>query len=111
MQERNATMECTVVLMKDKATGIWAARGLEYDICSQGTSPKEAIENFVELIGYEHALAEHLGKNLRDCVPEAPRHVKNMHKQNTLEALPPVDQNTVGNVSNTSFMLKPCLAI
>ena len=107
MQEKNATTECTVILKKDKATGIWAARGIEYDICAQGTSPKEAIEHFVQLIDYEYVLAEHLGKSLRDCVPEAAKRVRDRYEQNTLDPLTPVDHNTL----NTSFILRPCLAI
>ena len=65
-------MNCSVLIKVDKMTGYWVARGIEYDICAQGDSPDEAIENFWETVLYECLLAAHLGKSLREHVPHAP---------------------------------------
>ena len=109
--EEVINMECTVLIMVDERTGFWVARGLEYDICAQGDSPKEAIENFGETVCCEYLLAEQAGKSLREKVPQAPDYVWDIYRKNSSKNLPSIKcADLVKTTPQPSFMLNPCLA-
>ena len=106
-------MECTVLIMEHKESGIWVAQGLEYNICAQGDSLREAVENFRGLVYCEHLLAEHLGKNLRDNVPKAPKHIQDIYSRKKATELPQISYNDItgADTSESFYKLNPCLAL
>ena len=105
--------KCKVLITKDNDIGVWVARGLEYDICVRGNSLGKTIENFKKMICCEYSLAEQLGKKFKDCVPEAPRHIWDIYKENIKDTdLPPIVCKDMPVTSPAApFILKPCLAL
>lgn len=106
-------MECTVLIMEHKGVSAWVAQGLEYNICVQGDSPKGAIENFCRLAYCEHLLAKHLGKNLRDCVPEAPQHIQDIYSRKKATELPQISCEDIAGAGTSErvFKLNPRLVL